>query len=152
MMHYCGVSLSCPRTPWHMARKLFPMAFEDNILDQQTITDRASNLMDRSIYLHPSNKKPVTAASHAASDYLTDGPQCVQLSGCESGWVISSSHLLHSLVVKQQCSFSHRLLQLHCDKERYRKSFMLTAITLYHDFIITESVASTVCLCSIYSH
>lgn len=36
------------------------------------------------------------------------------------------------------------LVQLRCGKEPYRKSFLLTTMTLYNDFIGTESSAPTV--------
>lgn len=41
-------------------------------------------------------------------------------------------HPLHNLLVRQHSVFSWRLLQLHCNKDHYRKSF-LTTITVYND-------------------
>ncbi|TWW67116.1 hypothetical protein D4764_02G0001570 [Takifugu flavidus] len=42
------------------------------------------------------------------------------------------SHPLHNTVDKLRSSFSNRLLQPRCSKERYRKSFLLSAIRLYN--------------------
>ncbi|TWW73441.1 hypothetical protein D4764_15G0008350 [Takifugu flavidus] len=42
------------------------------------------------------------------------------------------SHHLHNTVDKLRSSFSNRLLQPRCSKERYRKSFLLSAIRLYN--------------------
>ena len=38
------------------------------------------------------------------------------------------SHPLHHLLVKQQCTFSMRILQLRCGKEHYRKLLLPAAI------------------------
>lgn len=37
------------------------------------------------------------------------------------------SHLLHALLVKQQSTFSKRLIQLRCSKAWYRRSFLPTS-------------------------
>ncbi|TWW78270.1 hypothetical protein D4764_11G0003910 [Takifugu flavidus] len=42
------------------------------------------------------------------------------------------SHPLHNTVEKLRSSFSSRLLQPRCSKERYRKSFLPSAIRLYN--------------------
>ncbi|TWW67677.1 hypothetical protein D4764_02G0007180 [Takifugu flavidus] len=42
------------------------------------------------------------------------------------------SHPLHNTVDKLRSSFSSRLLQPRCSKERYRKSFLPSAIKLYN--------------------
>ncbi|TWW65156.1 hypothetical protein D4764_21G0000560 [Takifugu flavidus] len=44
----------------------------------------------------------------------------------------SPSHPLHNTVDKLRSSFSNRLLQPRCSKERYRKSFLPSAIRLYN--------------------
>ncbi|TWW54976.1 hypothetical protein D4764_09G0000250 [Takifugu flavidus] len=44
----------------------------------------------------------------------------------------SPSHPLHNTVDKLRSSFSNRLLQPRCSKERDRKSFLLSAIRLYN--------------------
>ncbi|TWW79918.1 hypothetical protein D4764_10G0009480 [Takifugu flavidus] len=44
----------------------------------------------------------------------------------------SPSHPLHNTVDKLRSSFSSRLLQPRCSKERYRKSFLPSAIRLYN--------------------
>ena len=41
-------------------------------------------------------------------------------------------HPLHHLLDGQRSTFSNRLIQLCCHKDRYRKSFLLSAITLYN--------------------
>jgi hypothetical protein len=41
-------------------------------------------------------------------------------------------HPLHPLLDRQRSSFSNRLIQLHCHKDRYRKSFLPSAITLFN--------------------
>lgn len=38
----------------------------------------------------------------------------------------------HPLLDRQQSSFSDRLIQLHCLKDTYRKSFLPSAITLFN--------------------
>lgn len=45
----------------------------------------------------------------------------------------NTSNPLHNLLVGQQSVFSWRLLQLRCSKDRYRKSFLPTAITIYNN-------------------
>ncbi|KAK0147391.1 hypothetical protein N1851_013140 [Merluccius polli] len=45
----------------------------------------------------------------------------------------NDQHPLHHTVVRQRSTFSHRLLQLRCRRDRYRKSFMPHAITLYNN-------------------
>lgn len=52
----------------------------------------------------------------------------------------NSSHPLHSPLVKQWSCFSHRLLQLSCDKGRYRKSFLPVAITLFNDSTLAAEI------------
>ncbi|KAM4536419.1 uncharacterized protein PAE49_021037 [Odontesthes bonariensis] len=42
------------------------------------------------------------------------------------------THPLQQLLVGQQSSFSNRLIQLHCHKDRFRKSFLPAAITIYN--------------------
>ena len=42
-------------------------------------------------------------------------------------------HFLHHTVDRQRSSFSNRLLQLRCQRDRYRKSFLPHAITLYNN-------------------
>ncbi|KAM4588018.1 RNA-binding protein Raly isoform 3-T4 [Odontesthes bonariensis] len=42
-------------------------------------------------------------------------------------------HPLHHTVDRQRSTFSHRLLQLRCRRNRYRKSFLPHAITLYNN-------------------
>ncbi|KAK0134631.1 RNA-directed DNA polymerase from mobile element jockey [Merluccius polli] len=44
----------------------------------------------------------------------------------------NNQHPLHT-VVRQRSTFSHRLLQLCCRRDRYRKSFLPHAITLYNN-------------------
>ena len=44
----------------------------------------------------------------------------------------NDQHPLHHTVVRQRSTFSHRLLQLRCRRDRYRKSFLPHAITLYN--------------------
>ncbi|MPV02341.1 DUF1891 domain-containing protein [Escherichia coli] len=41
-------------------------------------------------------------------------------------------HPLHHLLQGQRSTFSNRLLQLRCHKDRYRRSFLPSAITLYN--------------------
>ena len=43
-----------------------------------------------------------------------------------------NQHPLHHTVVRQRSTFSHRLLQLCCRRDRYRKSFLPHAITLFN--------------------
>ncbi|TWW61360.1 hypothetical protein D4764_04G0000060 [Takifugu flavidus] len=50
----------------------------------------------------------------------------------------SPSHPLHNTVDKLRSSFSNRLLQPHCSKERYRKSFLPSAIKLYNSLKPTQ--------------
>ncbi|KAM4544613.1 delta-sarcoglycan isoform 2-T2 [Odontesthes bonariensis] len=45
----------------------------------------------------------------------------------------STQHPLHHTVDRQRSTFSHRLLQLRCRRDRYRKSFLPHAITLYNN-------------------
>ena len=45
----------------------------------------------------------------------------------------NDQHPLHHTVVRQRSTFSHRLLQLCCRRDRYRKSFLPHAITLYNN-------------------
>ena len=44
----------------------------------------------------------------------------------------NTSHPLHDLLVRQQSSFSIRLIQICCSEEWYRRSFVPTAIALYN--------------------
>ena len=41
-------------------------------------------------------------------------------------------HPLHHTLDRQRSSFSNRLIQLRCHKDRYRKSFLPQAITVYN--------------------
>ncbi|TWW73111.1 hypothetical protein D4764_15G0005050 [Takifugu flavidus] len=50
----------------------------------------------------------------------------------------SPSHPLHNTVDKLRSSFSNRLLQPRCSKERYRKSFLPSAIKLYNSLKPTQ--------------
>ena len=43
----------------------------------------------------------------------------------------NTSHPLHDLLVRQRSTFSNRPIQLRCSRERYRRSFVPTAIKLY---------------------
>ena len=45
----------------------------------------------------------------------------------------NDQHPRHHTVVRQRSTFSHRLLQLRCPRDRYRKSFLPHAITLYNN-------------------
>ncbi len=45
----------------------------------------------------------------------------------------NDQHPLHHTVDGQRSTFSHRLLQLRCRRDRYRKSFLPHAITLYNN-------------------
>ncbi|KAM4580370.1 uncharacterized protein PAE49_005246 [Odontesthes bonariensis] len=45
----------------------------------------------------------------------------------------NKQHPLHHTVDRQRSTFSHRLLQLRCRRDRYRKSFLPHAITLYNN-------------------
>ena len=45
----------------------------------------------------------------------------------------NDQHPLHHMVDRQQSTFSHRLLQLRCQRDRYRKYFLPHAITLYNN-------------------
>lgn len=45
----------------------------------------------------------------------------------------NDQHPLHHTVNRQRSTFSHRLLQLRCRRDRYRKSFRPHAITLYNN-------------------
>ena len=45
----------------------------------------------------------------------------------------NDQHPLHHTVDRQRSTFSHRLLQLRCRRDRYRKSFLPHAITLYNN-------------------
>ncbi|KAM7380045.1 hypothetical protein PAMP_003369 [Pampus punctatissimus] len=45
----------------------------------------------------------------------------------------NDQHPLHHTVGRQRSTFSHRLLQLLCRRERYRKSFLPYAITVYNN-------------------
>lgn len=47
--------------------------------------------------------------------------------------IMDTSRPLHDLLVRQQSNFSGRLLQLRWNKDRYRKSFLQTAIAIYND-------------------
>lgn len=51
------------------------------------------------------------------------------------------SHPLHKTLDKLRSSFSHRLIQPRCSKERYRKSFLPTAIRLFNS---STSVRATI--------
>ena len=51
------------------------------------------------------------------------------------------SHPLHTTLDQLRSSFSNRLIQPRCKKERYRKSFLPTAIRLYNT---STSVRSTI--------
>ena len=44
-----------------------------------------------------------------------------------------TTHPLHNLLIRQQNVFSQRLLQLCCNKDRYRRSFLPTAKVIYND-------------------
>jgi gmma-aminobutyric acid receptor subunit gamma len=44
----------------------------------------------------------------------------------------NKQHPLHHIVDRQRSTFSHRLLQLRCRRDRYRKSFLPHAISLYN--------------------
>lgn len=48
-------------------------------------------------------------------------------------------HPLHHTLDKQLSSFSNRLIQLRCHKDRYRKSFFPQAITLYNTSPMSDS-------------
>ncbi|XP_062860103.1 dehydrogenase/reductase (SDR family) member 7Cb isoform X1 [Trichomycterus rosablanca] len=50
------------------------------------------------------------------------------------------SHPLHDLLIRQRSTFSNRLIQLHCKKERYRKSFVPTAISLYNSSSLCRDI------------
>ena len=43
----------------------------------------------------------------------------------------------HNIVIKEWCMFSQRILQLSCNKEQDRRSFLLTAMTLHDFFTLT---------------
>ena len=45
----------------------------------------------------------------------------------------NDQHPLYHTVVRERSTFSHRLLQLSCQRDRYRKSFLPYAITLYNN-------------------
>ena len=45
----------------------------------------------------------------------------------------NKQHPLHQTVDRQRSNFSHRLLQLRCRRDRYRKSFLPNAIALYNN-------------------
>lgn len=45
-------------------------------------------------------------------------------------------HSLHDNVIENQSVFDHKLLQIRCDTDCYRKSFLPTAITFYNNCII----------------
>lgn len=45
----------------------------------------------------------------------------------------NTTHPLHNLLDRQQSVSSQRLLQLRCNKDRYRRSFLLTAVAIYND-------------------
>ena len=47
----------------------------------------------------------------------------------------NQEHPLHHLVDRQRSTFSNRLVQLRCRKDRYRKSFLPTAIRLYNSHL-----------------
>ena len=42
-------------------------------------------------------------------------------------------HPLHNLLDRQRSTFSNRLIQLRCRKDRYRKSFLPNAISIYNN-------------------
>ena len=44
----------------------------------------------------------------------------------------NTEHPLHHLLDRQRSTFSNRLIQLRCHKDRYRKSLLPSAITLYN--------------------
>ena len=44
----------------------------------------------------------------------------------------NEAHPLHSLLLEQRSVFSGRFIQLRCNKERYRKSYLPSAISLYN--------------------
>ena len=68
----------------------------------------------------------------------------------------NDQHPLHHTVVRQRSTFSHRLLQLRCPRDRYRKSFLPHAITLYITaktlVIIIIQSQSTLYVLSVYLH
>ena len=45
----------------------------------------------------------------------------------------NTTHPLHNLLVRQQIVFSRRLLQFRCNKDRYRRSFLPTAIAINNE-------------------
>ena len=45
----------------------------------------------------------------------------------------NTTHPLHNLLVRQQSVFSQRLLQLCCNKDRYRRSFLPTPIAINNE-------------------
>lgn len=47
--------------------------------------------------------------------------------------ILDNTTQLHVLLVRQQTVFSWRLLQLQCNKNRHRKSFIPTGITVCND-------------------
>ena len=48
-------------------------------------------------------------------------------------------HPLHHLLQGQRSTFSKRFLQLRCHKDRYRKTFLPTAIRLYNKSSLARS-------------
>ena len=50
------------------------------------------------------------------------------------------SHPLHKTLDKLRSSFSHRLIQPRCSKERYRKSFLPTAIRLFNSTSVRATI------------
>ena len=47
-------------------------------------------------------------------------------------------HPLHQLLDGQRSTFSNRLIQLRCRKDRFRKSFLPAAITLYNNSLLAH--------------
>jgi len=54
----------------------------------------------------------------------------------------NSAHLLRNVTIKWQRVFSQRFLQLQCNTKSYRRSFQLTAITIFYsdNWLITENL------------
>lgn len=71
-------------------------------------------------------------ASHDNSGYLRLGS--IEEDATQTVKIMDNvPHSLHKPLFKHWGFFSERLIHLLCDKERYRKSFLSTAIILFNE-------------------
>ena len=64
----------------------------------------------------------------------------------------STSQPLHDVLVRQRRAFSNRLIQLRCSEERYRRSFVPTAIALYSTSSVCRNITAGHYIIFLYSY